>query len=56
MADFLLDLTEFMSFLIFQLNELLVWFMSTVIGEITLFMLVILVFLYLLKLIIMLKD
>lgn len=56
MSDFLLEFTEFMAILRIQLNELLVWFFSTIIGRISLFMMLIMIFIYLFKLIIMLKD
>lgn len=56
MAQFLLDFQAFFTVILTSIGEFFAWLSTTVIGEIILFILVMYIFIFVIKLIISLKD
>lgn len=56
MAQFLLDFQAFFTLVLSAIGDFYVWFSQTIIGEIILFMVIMYIFLYVIRLVISLKD
>lgn len=56
MSQFLIDFQSFFSLILVAVGDFFVWFSTTIIGEIILFILVMYIFLFVIKLVIDLKN